>query len=35
MTINRPVPVNELTKVVIGLCIKIHSKLGPGYFEKA
>ena len=34
MTINRPVQVNELTKVVIGLCIKIHSKVGPGCFEK-
>lgn len=34
MNISRPVPIDELTKVVIGLCIKIHSKIGPGCFEK-
>lgn len=34
MPIIRPVPINELTKAVIGLCIKIHSKVGPGCFEK-
>ena len=26
--------INELTGIVIGLCIKIHSKVGPGCFEK-
>jgi GxxExxY protein len=34
MNIIRPVPIDELTKVVIGLCIKIHSKIGPGCFER-
>lgn len=34
MNISRPVPIDELTKVVIGLCIKIHSKIGPGCFER-
>jgi len=34
MSIIRPVPIDELTKVVIGLCIKIHSKIGPGCFER-
>ncbi len=26
--------INELTGVVVDLCIKIHSKVGPGCFEK-
>jgi GxxExxY protein len=26
--------INELTEIVIGLCIKIHSKIGPGCFER-
>ena len=26
--------INELIKIVIGLCIKIHSKIGPGCFER-
>ena len=26
--------INELTGIVVGLCIKIHSKVGPGCFEK-
>lgn len=27
-------PIDELTRVVIGLCIKINSKIGPGCFER-
>ena len=34
MSIIRPVPVDDLTKAVIGLCIKIHSRIGPGCFER-
>lgn len=34
MEIKRPVAINELTEVVIGLYIKIHSRIGPGCFEK-
>ena len=34
MDITRPIAIDELTKVVIGLCIKIHSKIGSGCFEK-
>lgn len=34
MEIKRPVAINELTEFVIGLCIKIHSRIGPGCFEK-
>jgi len=30
----RPIPINELTEIVIGLCIEIHSKIGPGCFER-
>ena len=26
--------INDLTGIVVGLCIKIHSKIGPGCFEK-
>ena len=26
--------INELTGILVGLCIKIHSKVGPGCFEK-
>jgi len=26
--------INDLIKIVIGLCIDIHSKIGPGCFEK-
>jgi len=26
--------INELTEIVVGLCIKIHTKVGPGCFEK-
>jgi GxxExxY protein len=34
MEIKRPILINELTEIVIGLCIKIHSKIGPGCFER-
>ena len=26
--------INELTAIIVNLCIKIHSKIGPGCFEK-
>ena len=26
--------INELTGIVVDLCVKIHSKIGPGCFEK-
>jgi GxxExxY protein len=28
------ITINELTGVVVDLCIKIHSRIGPGCFEK-
>ena len=28
------IPINELTAIVVDLCIKIHSKVGPGCFER-
>jgi GxxExxY protein len=28
------VPINELTGIVVDLCVKIHSRIGPGCFEK-
>jgi len=34
MNVTRPIAIDELTKIVIGLCIKIHSKIGPGCFER-
>ncbi|MEK7227018.1 MAG: GxxExxY protein [Bacteroidota bacterium] len=34
MEFKRPIPINELTEIVIGLCIKIHSRVGPGCFER-
>jgi GxxExxY protein len=34
MNTKKSIPINELTEIVIGLCIKIHSKIGPGCFEK-
>ena len=34
MVIKRPIPINELTEIIIGLCIKIHSRVGPGCFER-
>lgn len=29
-----PLSINELTGIVVDLCVKIHSKIGPGCFEK-
>ena len=26
--------INELTGIVVDLCVKIHSRIGPGCFEK-
>src|SRR6185295_15111924 len=34
MESRKSIPINQLTEIVIGLCIKIHSKIGPGCFEK-
>ena len=34
MEVKRTIPINELTEIVIGPCIKIHSNVGPGCFEK-
>ena len=34
MGFKRPMPIDELTEIVIGVCIKIHSKIGPGCFER-
>ncbi|MGB5029620.1 MAG: GxxExxY protein [Chitinophagaceae bacterium] len=34
MDFKRPILINDLTELVIGLCIKIHSRVGPGCFEK-
>ena len=34
MEIKRPILINELTEIVIGVCIKIHSKVGPGCYER-
>lgn len=34
MEFKRPIPINELTEIVIGLCIKIHSRVGPGCYER-
>jgi GxxExxY protein len=34
MELKRPIPINELTEIVIGLCINIHSRIGPGCFER-
>ena len=28
------IPINELTAIVVDLCIKIHSRVGPGCFER-
>ena len=30
----KSIPINELTAIVVDLCIKIHSKIGPGCFER-
>lgn len=32
MEVKRTIPINELTEIVIGLCIKIHSNVGQGCF---
>ena len=34
MEIKRPISINELTEIVIGLCIKIHTRVGPGCYER-
>jgi GxxExxY protein len=34
MEFKKPIPINDLTEIVIGLCIKIHSRIGPGCFER-
>lgn len=31
---NKSIPINELTAIVVDLCIKIHSRIGPGCFER-
>lgn len=31
---NNTIPINELTAIVVDLCIKIHSRIGPGCFER-
>ena len=28
------IPINELTAIVVDVCIKIHSRIGPGCFER-
>lgn len=30
----RSIPINELTAIVVDLCVKIHSRIGPGCFER-
>jgi GxxExxY protein len=32
--LNKSIPINELTAIVVDLCIKIHSRIGPGCFER-
>jgi GxxExxY protein len=32
--LKRDISINELTAIVVDLCIKIHSRIGPGCFEK-
>ena len=34
MDYKRPIAINELTELVIGLCIKIHSRVGPNCYER-
>jgi GxxExxY protein len=34
MELKQPMAINELTEIVIGVCIKIHTKIGPGCFER-
>ena len=30
----KSIPINDLTAIVVDLCIKIHSRIGPGCFER-
>ena len=30
----KSIPINELTAIVVDLCIKMHSRVGPGCFER-
>ena len=32
--LNKSIPINELTATVVDLCVKIHSRIGPGCFER-
>jgi len=32
--LKKSIPINELTGIIIDLCIKIHSRIGPGCFER-
>ncbi len=32
--LNTSIPINELTAIVVDLCIRIHSRIGPGCFER-
>jgi GxxExxY protein len=32
--VKRDIVINELTEMVIGSCIKVHSEIGPGCFER-
>jgi GxxExxY protein len=32
--LKKSIPINELTAIVVDLCIKIHSRIGPGCFER-
>jgi GxxExxY protein len=32
--LRKSIPIDELTGIVIDLCIKIHSRVGPGCFER-
>ena len=34
MEYKRPIAIDELTEIVIGVCIKMHSRIGPGCFER-
>jgi len=32
--LKKSTPINDLTAIVVDLCIKIHSRIGPGCFER-
>jgi GxxExxY protein len=32
--LKKSIPINELTAIVVDLCIKIHSRISPGCFER-